>query len=304
MGEFFKKYKNLHKAENDAFFKLFNSRECKLEEKYKSYKQYLILSHIKNELIANISNKTEFDSLSFEELLSKFTITDTEFVSLPLEDQHRVLYEIALDTALQDYGFKLAAWHPNKPIEILEGILYAHGPLLIFGSIGRAYYEQEPTLVPNSEINAAIGQSIYGWKKGDAKREKTEGHAVIVIGAQKDGNKGGNIYFVDPLDESDPQATEPRPIYVWPYSKFIKKVGLYFSSIQNVEDLTNQGAYYWDGKNANLELNEEKKEASSSKASKINENTLSYNNNTSSCDTISTDECHVNDESSELKINL
>ncbi len=113
------------------------------------------------------------------------------------------------------YGCVQSSWHPEQGIEHLIEQLKAHGPHFMGGQIGRSYYEDAPSVLPQS----IEGRPILYWKVNAKRIESYRLHAVVVVGAQI--NKQGQqlVYFLDPLDGSDPQDITTQKVYVMSYKR-------------------------------------------------------------------------------------
>ncbi len=69
-------------------------------------------------------------------------------------------------------------------------IIQKNGPIIAFGKIGPAYYQDHPFM--KSQIE---GEHIYGWKDETKRREELKYDNVIVIGAKSRG-KRDFVYFI------------------------------------------------------------------------------------------------------------
>lgn len=112
------------------------------------------------------------------------------------------------------YGLQRSLWHPTQPITALMEQLRQYGPHVVKGTFGQFFY-QDPPFRLSVKVE---GRSVFGWRP-DAKRKDLgeSQHAVTVIGARSDS---GHVYFIDPLDGSDPRNPETQKIYVMSYEKF------------------------------------------------------------------------------------
>lgn len=112
------------------------------------------------------------------------------------------------------YGCRHSPWHPDQPIASLIEQLKQLGPQLINGQIGRQFYEDPPF-----QLNQTIeGRSIFGWKPNSKRKEIKFFHAVVIIGAQIKDRKN-LVYFIDPVDGSDPNDISTQKIYAISYDR-------------------------------------------------------------------------------------
>jgi hypothetical protein len=114
-------------------------------------------------------------------------------------------------------GAKKSTWHPEQPIDNLMEQLKLHGPLLAAGKFGQLFYE-DPSFETNDKIE---GRPIFGWKPNAKRREGGlyNQHAVVIVAAQKINGKE-YVYFIDPVDGSNPADLRTQKIYVQSYEKF------------------------------------------------------------------------------------
>lgn len=115
----------------------------------------------------------------------------------------------------QAQGLQPSHWHPSQTIDALMTNLRLHGPHLITAKMGRVYYIDKPFQLDTK----VAGQAIYGWKP-NAQRSKpyfsSVCHVVVLVGANRDQKR---VYFIDPLDGSDPEKEEYPKIYATSYKR-------------------------------------------------------------------------------------
>jgi hypothetical protein len=92
-----------------------------------------------------------------------------------------------------------------------------HGPQIIIGYFGKLNYQQAP--LPFTTHEKEINHPIYFWKP-KSERDIIIGifHIVVIVGAGKETGQD-LVYFIDPLDDSDPDQPEKRPLYVISYKR-------------------------------------------------------------------------------------
>ncbi len=112
------------------------------------------------------------------------------------------------------YKLKKSSWHPEKPITALIEQLQLHGPHLAQGHIGRAYYETAP-IESRHKIQE---RPILRWKSSVKQVTQQMNHAVVIVGAEIKKDREC-VYFIDPLDGSDPNDILTQKIYVISYRK-------------------------------------------------------------------------------------
>ncbi|MBA3237423.1 MAG: hypothetical protein H0T62_03615 [Parachlamydiaceae bacterium] len=112
------------------------------------------------------------------------------------------------------FNLEYSSWNPDKPITHLMDLINNKGLQVVFGNIGRPFYN-------SSKIKVLQKNEKYitsGWSPGAYDDKNQVGHAVILIGAQSKGQE--IVYFIDPLDESE--VASPRKIYVMSYDRLCK----------------------------------------------------------------------------------
>ncbi len=124
--------------------------------------------------------------------------------------------------ACNSYGMKAADWSPDKSVDFLLESLKQHGPHIVNGLIGQSCY----TVAPKPLSEKINERTIWHWPKGSLVRTSGNGHSVLVIGARKITTTGrAFVYFIDPIDGSNPKNPEQQKIYVMSYEKFVEQVG-------------------------------------------------------------------------------
>jgi hypothetical protein len=113
----------------------------------------------------------------------------------------------------QAYQLQRSAWHPAALITSLMEELRQHGPHVVSGHFGQLHYQALPFRL-SQEVE---GRPVFGWKPDAPRKERSDCHAVTLVGARSDT---GHIYFIDPLDGSDPADLQTQKIYVMSYAKF------------------------------------------------------------------------------------
>lgn len=122
------------------------------------------------------------------------------------------------------FGFKKSKWSALNEISELQSCLKDEGAILARGYYGRCYYSK-----PASVVETIEQKPIYGWKPtdrlpADHPQFLSGYHAIVIIGTDTVGPKGGYVYFVDPLDGSDPQNPLQRKIYKISYQSLTSQV--------------------------------------------------------------------------------
>lgn len=141
----------------------------------------------------------------------------TKFSELPPPSRITLLDILARLASAKLYGLTLSSWSPRHPFEHLVEELRKCSPLSIVGSFGRPHYQE-----PAKNLGRSIeGRALYGWKKSDPKIEAhITGHAILLVGAEKLGDRDF-VYYIDPMDDSDPAHPENQPIYAMSYERLI-----------------------------------------------------------------------------------
>ena len=82
---------------------------------------------------------------------------------------------------------------------------------MIGGIFGRGCYSDEPYIYDQ------VGhRDIFAWRKTAKRFTLAGGHAVVIVGAKKI-NKSEFVYFIDPMDSSDPNDKSKQKIYMITY---------------------------------------------------------------------------------------
>lgn len=105
--------------------------------------------------------------------------------------------------ALQHFDLDFALWKPTHPFPVLLSLLKQHGPLGITGSFGVESYQCAPKRLEEKWGD----REVCAWPPGSPRKEsELLGHAVTIIGALSGPETagGGYIYFLDPINASDP----------------------------------------------------------------------------------------------------
>ncbi|MCB1114754.1 MAG: hypothetical protein KDK62_08355 [Chlamydiia bacterium] len=107
------------------------------------------------------------------------------------------------------YGLKKATWRPKDGGEALIRTLKENGPMLVGGQLGREVYVDSPIEV----VDDFAGRKVWAWKVGAKRIENViVGHNVVIVGAKKVQDKV-NVFFIDPVDPSDPQDLSKQKVY-------------------------------------------------------------------------------------------
>jgi hypothetical protein len=81
------------------------------------------------------------------------------------------------------------------------------GPLNIFGFFGPTTY-----LEPDFKHHQVSGRDIFAWRP-KTPRDRSAGHSVLIVGAKKVNDKA-YVYFIDPINSSDPLDRAKQKIYM------------------------------------------------------------------------------------------
>lgn len=114
------------------------------------------------------------------------------------------------------FNLDFSPWKPSQKIGELIESLKSHGPHLVSGMFGKAYYDRPPFALKDK----VHGHTIMGWKP-DAKWAIKEdvSHTVVLVGAG-----GGRVYFIDPSGKNDPKSAEKMPLFTISYERLKKGV--------------------------------------------------------------------------------
>jgi hypothetical protein len=145
-------------------------------------------------------------------------------------DGNTVQFELVLRVVVER-AFKLqrSEWHPSHPITSLMEQLRQHGPHVVCGKLGKLYYEADPIRLSGN----VAGRPLFGWQPGTGMKPEGNTHAVVVVGAKSDQEL---VYFIDPMDGSDPADPQTQKIYVMSYKAFRNRLCDLFSNMLFKED--------------------------------------------------------------------
>ncbi len=117
-------------------------------------------------------------------------------------------------TSIKLYDCKPSPWHPEQPLKSLVEQLKNHGPHVLTGKFGQMYYKEHPF-----QLDQKIeGRPLFGWKPDSKRKELLDHHLIVIVGAKIDKEKQ-HVYFLDPLDSSDPKDITTQKIYVMSFDR-------------------------------------------------------------------------------------
>jgi hypothetical protein len=157
---------------------------------------------------------TDFYKTTYRERFPSASVTDIEGFTwqsifenekeVPFVQQ-KLLEATAFCVMAGEVGLMRSSWIPGDTCVPLVDELKKHGPMLILGGFGEAFYAKKAT-----PLKAKIeGETIYHWEVGSKRVNQPFAHAVVLIGAQKVGGTE-RVYFVHPDYPSDPNSTTDR----------------------------------------------------------------------------------------------
>ncbi|HSW85900.1 MAG TPA: hypothetical protein VLG49_00210 [Rhabdochlamydiaceae bacterium] len=156
-----------------------------------------------------------------EQLFKEFNVSSEEvqkgipkglnktWEELSVTEKETQAQSVAFAVSYKAYNCKRSPWHPKQPIEALEKQLELHGRHLVLGKFGQLYYEAED---PPSELGKIKGRPVFGWKPNAKRNNRPNFHAVVIVDVKIKDEKS-HIYFLDPLDSSDPKQISTQKIY-------------------------------------------------------------------------------------------
>lgn len=186
-------------------------------------------------------------SIEFEKKLK-----NVENFSMLSIAEKRKLYECAFPTVIpQAYKLIPSYWHPIEGIDSLCEQLRQNGAMAVAGHYGESLYNK-----PASILDEKFGENteIYGWNEDEYTTQNLQNrraHQIVIIGARKD-NLQEHVYFIDPLNKSDP--TKKRGICKMSFELFREKITdvncLYFTikGKSITHELKGPFGYHPDGK--------------------------------------------------------
>jgi len=168
--------------------------------------------------------------------LNPFTgIPKAQFETLDFKHKTKYLEMQAFQASFEELGYLESTWHPELPVDSLANAIETQGPLYVKGFFGQLVYEARPFRLERT----LLGQPVYGWRPGDQRRAKTSVHSIVLIGVSKNikSPEKSIVYFVDPLDGSNPRDPSQQKIYAMSYQKLITDS----ASLTNVVYVTKEG---------------------------------------------------------------
>ena len=193
------RYLNLY----DYLVYLKTSKRIEIDESF--------LSKAKINIRESLESLKKSDPLFYEALREQ-----NSHIRCPELGKATALDYLVKEVSIKAYNLHVSSWMPTQPFESLAAEIQRHGPLIVFGTFGRSFYE-----VPPKKLEKTINnRDIYGWSKTDKKIPGTLMiHAVLLVGAEKIKNRQ-LVYYIDPIDPSDPSHRETQRIYAMSYERF------------------------------------------------------------------------------------
>lgn len=111
---------------------------------------------------------------------------------------------------------------PSAPkIDDLIAFLKQNGPFTAAGHYGLACYVDKPE--PYAGLPSIGDRAVYAWKKGAMRVPigKTL-HVITVIGTKKYSSDTGLVFFLDPIDKSDPADRSLEKVYATSFTNFLE----------------------------------------------------------------------------------
>lgn len=150
------------------------------------------------------------DPHAYEASLSHRTWKD-----LTWETKIPLFNSFAKHIAYKHYNLRLSPWHPSQPITDLIKELSLKGPLIVGGCFGTSHYSIPPRVLEKT----LEGRAVYGWVKMDPKNtEPATAHSILLVGAEKTETRQF-VYYIDPIDDSDPTHPENQRIFCMSYER-------------------------------------------------------------------------------------
>jgi len=131
-------------------------------------------------------------------------------------EKSKFYYSTLLLLFVRKHNLKESEWHPSQSIDKLGEVLKKHGRLAIRGFFGQSYYVDAPF-----QAETIQGKAIWGWRSNAERKSIVDGHIVIIVGVNL---QSGRIYFVDPIDESDPNLPESQKVYTMSYRRLCESI--------------------------------------------------------------------------------
>jgi hypothetical protein len=127
------------------------------------------------------------------------------------------LEENALDGMLSAVLGGLEEPTPEKLVAFLK----SHGPFSVLGFYGSSRYLEKPA--PWASFPKLGERDVYAWKKGAARSEKLQlAHSVTIVAAKVLASGSGLVFYVDPVDSSDPRDHTSERVFAISFQNFIE----------------------------------------------------------------------------------
>lgn len=149
---------------------------------------------------------------------------------IPATDKAGFLEGMVRKVMIDKFELKTASWNPQQGIDGLHEALSKHGPLLVAGQFGAAFYKETPFKLKDP----VEGVDIWGWEPNAARHaDSATGGMVLLTACKKTDDGKSHVYFVDPRDESDPKDLFKKT-YVISYENFVNRLidlsGVFYSA--------------------------------------------------------------------------
>ncbi|MBI2785423.1 MAG: hypothetical protein HYX60_03595, partial [Legionella longbeachae] len=197
-----------------------------------NYFERCLMTGVYNELTLQIAKKTakELHELFKNNWMNGFdNITDPEKSLIGFNSIYSFWHNYAYTQFISLYNLRYSSWTPKKGFDALVKAISEEGALVMNGKgIGLPFYKSPPEVLQN-EKNKPIhiaSRTIRFWQeKLPDLNEKTQGHSIVILGAQSienDGNMEEYIYFIDPNDKSEPH--QDSFVYRMSYEDLVSRI--------------------------------------------------------------------------------
>jgi hypothetical protein len=124
-------------------------------------------------------------------------------------------------TGVVDELLSVLGISPSSSISDLVGFLKTNGPFAAHGWYGKSQYLTPPQLY--ASLSKLGERDVFAWKPGAQRADKSSfAHCVTVVGAMATSDVKGIVFFVDPIEGSDPSDHTTEKVYAISYDNFKK----------------------------------------------------------------------------------
>jgi hypothetical protein len=150
----------------------------------------------------------------------KEMITEEEWAVM--KTRAGLLEAASFQMTYRNMGFQVVDWHPTAHPSVLARELQQKKCIYVKGLFGKTMY----VAPPENFLAPYQGQPVFGWRPGAERRPNMPFHSIVLIGIKlNDDPRKSVVYFVDPLDGSNPRDPSQQRVYAMSYQRLITDIG-------------------------------------------------------------------------------